>query len=231
MAWTNPSSPNVMDFWSFCYQNGIPESSIPQPKFTITSGGSGYTTAPDVTIDPPTVGVTMTATALIASGSVSALTLTNPGTNYASAPNVTIASSTGGTTATATVALGSVWPASVLNQSMDRTIDDNAGAAIQGELTSYTKACYNLGFHLMLLLAQDGAGQSFFKNIRSTYELTQFRPGIMLASGDQATSQTYIVPKFFHELTLEALEATKTPWGRQWIEYQMMYSGTIWGMS
>ena len=50
---------------------------------TITTAGSGYTSAPTVTFaGPPFTGTTATGTATIASGSVTGVTITNPGTNY-----------------------------------------------------------------------------------------------------------------------------------------------------
>lgn len=212
--------------------NGVPTASLPKPTATISAGGSGYTSAPAVTIDPPAIGVTMTATATISGGAVTAITVNNPGTNYAATPSLTIAAPASGTQATGAItALGSTWPASVLNEAMDRTIDSTGGANLLGELSAYVKACYNIGFHLLLVFAADPSGGTFFKTTRATYKLTQFRPGIVMAAGDQATSQTFIVPEFFQHITLEALEATKTPWGRQWVEYQQMYGQTIWDMS
>lgn len=72
---------------------------------TVTNPGSGYTSAPTVTIDaPPAGGTQATAKATIdpVAGTVTALTVTNPGSGYLSQPNVTI-SGGGGAGATATV--------------------------------------------------------------------------------------------------------------------------------
>ncbi len=233
MAWVNPLKPNLIDFFTFAYLNGTPTSSLPLPSVTITSGGSGYTTPPSVTFSSPGIGITMAGTAIVSDGVVTGVNITNPGTNYSSAPTVTFGEPpAGGTQATGTVTLGSPWPATVLNMSMDRTIRDHGnGARIYGELSSYVMACYNLAFHLLLEFTPDPANSTFFTNARKQFALTQFRPGIVMASGDQATSQTLIVPAFFQNITLEALEATKTPWGRQWVEYEQMYGQTIWDYS
>lgn len=69
---------------------------------TITSGGSGYSAAPTVTISAPnqTGGVQATATATITSGVVTAITITEPGTGYTSAPSVTFSSGAASATAT-----------------------------------------------------------------------------------------------------------------------------------
>ena len=70
--------------------------------FTVTSGGSGYTAAPGVTISDP--GCTATATATVTGGAVTAVT---PGTVTGSciAPQVTVAAPPGVTAATATAAI------------------------------------------------------------------------------------------------------------------------------
>lgn len=233
MAWINPTSPNIGDFFTFCYQQGVPDADLPNVATSVTDGGGGYTSAPPVTIAPPAIGVTMAATATVSGGVVTGLTITNPGTNYGALPAVTIAAPpSGGTQATAEVtALASPFPAQVLNSSILRTINDNAGAPILGELSSYVMAVYNMAFHQLLKFCPDQSGQTFFATARKTYNLANMRPGIVMAAGDQGSSQTMIVPEFFQHISLEALEATKTPWGQFWVSYQQMYGQTIWGWS
>jgi FtsP/CotA-like multicopper oxidase with cupredoxin domain len=77
----------------------------------LTTGGSGYTAAPTVTIGAPGAGgIQATAVATVSGGVVTAVTVINPGSNYAVAPAVTF---TGGgaavqATATASIITGSV---------------------------------------------------------------------------------------------------------------------------
>jgi hypothetical protein len=71
---------------------------------TITSGGSGYTTAPTVTFSAPTTGTTATGTAVLSNGSVISVTITNAGSGYTTPPTVTFSAPTSGTTATGTAA-------------------------------------------------------------------------------------------------------------------------------
>jgi len=68
----------------------------------ITNKGSGYTSAPAVTISAPnqTNGVQATATSTITANAVSSIAITNGGSGYTSAPTVTITGG-GGTGATA----------------------------------------------------------------------------------------------------------------------------------
>ncbi len=72
----------------------------------ITSGGSGYTAAPAVTLTGGG-GTGATATATITGGAVTAITILTVGSGYTSAPTVTIAppGTLGGVTATATATI------------------------------------------------------------------------------------------------------------------------------
>jgi hypothetical protein len=67
----------------------------------VTNGGSGYTTAPSVTIAAPTTGTQAMAVANISNGKVVSITLTNVGTGYTYPPLVTIGAPTSGTAASA----------------------------------------------------------------------------------------------------------------------------------
>ena len=71
---------------------------------TVTSGGSGYTVAPSVTISPPQTagGVQALASAFFFNGQVTSIAINNPGSGYTEAPTVTITGGNGlGATATA----------------------------------------------------------------------------------------------------------------------------------
>jgi len=67
-------------------------------KITITNAGTGYTTAPNVTISATqqTGGVNATATCTVANGSIQTVTITDAGTGYTNASNVTVTFSGGG---------------------------------------------------------------------------------------------------------------------------------------
>ncbi|HKS22733.1 MAG TPA: C25 family cysteine peptidase [Thermoanaerobaculia bacterium] len=68
-------------------------------QITITNGGSGYTSAPTVTIGGTGAGATATAT--VANGAVVAVTITNPGTGYTGTPTVSFGGPGAGAVATA----------------------------------------------------------------------------------------------------------------------------------
>ena len=63
---------------------------------TVVSPGSGYTSAPTVTIAAPGGnGTTATATATVANGRITGFTVTNGGSGYSSAPSVTLSGGNG----------------------------------------------------------------------------------------------------------------------------------------
>jgi hypothetical protein len=78
---------------------------------TVTNGGSGYTTAPTVTIAAPAgpSGITATAFASILDGSVTEITLITSGSQYTSTPSITISAPGSGTTATATATTAPIY--------------------------------------------------------------------------------------------------------------------------
>lgn len=73
---------------------------------TITNPGSGYSSAPTVTVAAPPSGRRATVAAVVSGGSVVALTITDPGMGYTSPPAITIAPPPSGVQATATTILG-----------------------------------------------------------------------------------------------------------------------------
>jgi hypothetical protein len=71
----------------------------------VTTGGSGYTSAPTVAFSGGGGGTGATATATIANGAVTGVTITNPGSGYTAAPTVTFTGGSGtGAAATANLA-------------------------------------------------------------------------------------------------------------------------------
>lgn len=94
----------------------------PVVGITVVSPGTGYTSAPTVTIAAPPVGGTQaTATATVANGRITGFTVTNPGSGYNSVPSVSL-SGGGGSLASAravieggTVTSQRLWPAASIN--------------------------------------------------------------------------------------------------------------------
>ncbi len=101
----------------------------------LTAGGTGYTTAPNVTLTGGG-GTGATATATVTAGVVTGVTITNPGNNYTSAPTVAFVGG-GGTGAAATAV--ATTPASVT-----ATIKVSAGRIYSPAPDSYSNWSVNL---------------------------------------------------------------------------------------
>ena len=82
-------------------------------KIVVSSGGTGYTNVPSITIDSPTgpgIAVDATAVPVISNGTVTSIDIISNGTQYTEAPTVTIASpDVGINTATATAVLRPIY--------------------------------------------------------------------------------------------------------------------------
>jgi hypothetical protein len=81
----------------------IPGAANSINTLSVTNRGSGYTSAPTVSISAPASGTTATATATVSGGLITGFTITSPGSGYTSPPTVTI--SGGGGTGGAAVAI------------------------------------------------------------------------------------------------------------------------------
>ena len=78
-------------------------------SIAVTAGGSGYTSAPTVTVANPNSGTTVaTATATISGGAITAISVPFGGVGYTSVPVITI-SGGGGSGGTATATLSTAW--------------------------------------------------------------------------------------------------------------------------
>ena len=118
----------------------------PVASITVTAGGTGYTTAPTVTIAAPTdtTGTTATGTATIdANGVVTGITVTSGGSLYSTVPTVTLTGGNG-TGATATAVLGTAN--NVVAYSYDPSTEDlnvyKNGILLNDTLSDGTAAQY-----------------------------------------------------------------------------------------
>jgi hypothetical protein len=95
----------------------------------------------------------------------------------------------------------------------------------------YVLAVYELGADRFITIAQDDGQGTFYQTQRTTFGVLEFRPGVVMASGDGPTSQTLVVPDWYRELPLAAQEQIKTPWGRRYLAYAQMYGPYVVGVT
>ena len=101
----------------------------------LTSGGTGYTLVPSVTIDPPATagGIQAQASAFIFNGQVTSIAINNPGSGYTTAPTVTI---TGGN--------GNGAAATAVLDTVDFELDINGAIRTSTSIISDTARVLNL---------------------------------------------------------------------------------------
>ena len=120
-------------------QSGLPRVGINRTgqrvnNINITAGGSGYTLAPTVVIDPPPAGGTQAlASAFIFAGSVVSVAVNDPGNGYTTAPNVSF---TGGN--------GAGAAATAVLDTVDFELDINGAIRTSTSIISDTARILNL---------------------------------------------------------------------------------------
>ena len=128
----------------------------------VTNGGSGYTVAPTVTIENPTISDSLnsaTATAAITNGKVTSITITNAGLGYTSIPNVTISGTGTGATAIA-----------------------NVDANVSTLQTTYTPVPYNFEIDLSIMVLNSDDGTQILEQI-----LPYFTPEFQVTMNEMKT--------------------------------------------
>jgi hypothetical protein len=126
----------------------------------VTGGGSGYTSAPTVTLQDPPTRLTATATAVLTDGKVTSITLDTAGIGYTTIPNVTITGG-GGSGATATA-----------------NVDANTSTLI----TAYTPVPYNFDIDLSIMVKNSDDGTQILEQI-----LPFFTPEYHVTLNEMAT--------------------------------------------
>ena len=101
-----PASDNhwIIEFTSGPYTGLVKQVVGRVTSITVTAGGSGYVSAPAVTVSGSSVAAA-TATATVSGGAVTAITVVSSGTGFLATPTVTIAAPPSGVQATATAVI------------------------------------------------------------------------------------------------------------------------------
>jgi hypothetical protein len=103
----------------------------------------------------------------------------------------------------------------------------------------YTLMVYNLGGSYIVNFAQDVstaivAGSNppapFFANLRQTWNINGFNPGVIQSSSDEGTSQSFVVSEAAKTFSLADIQQLKDPYGRTYLQFAQQI-GTLWGIS
>jgi hypothetical protein len=134
------------------------------------------------------------------------------------------------------IAPDSVWFTYAYNYAI--AIVNTQLACVAGPI--YMLAVYNLATDFIFNWAPDLPGSlyptnnpdklGYFAYLRDKWGLTNFVAGVINASSDVSTSQSFTVPKFVDDLNMSDLQNMKTPWGRQYLALAQKV-GTLWGLT
>jgi uncharacterized repeat protein (TIGR01451 family) len=176
-------------------------------SITLGLGGTGYASAPTVTISAPTSGTTATATATVSGGAVTAITIVNPGSGYTSTPTVSFSGPGSGATAAAVLGTGIIYTAGSSSPTISLTLTEGvcsvsssatptvSGAVITTQPTDKTY-CWSAGAAVQITLTVTGNAGSTYQWKRSTDGGTTFANapnagGTNDGNGTGATTSTY----------------------------------------
>ena len=219
MAFSNPTTPNLADFITFVYSNGVSNTQLPSGVLNVvTVDASGNLTATSVS------GTVAAGMVLIGTGLANNATLvsydssTLTGT-VSPAPSVAISG--------ATVNAWSPYLTWAFGQATGASPDPPPLLAP----IIWVLATYNLGMHVLLRIAQDVSGQTFFQDTRTDFKIGSFVSGVLSASNDENTGNQIVVPEAFKKLSLGNLDLLKTPYGQEYLMYIQQYGPTIVGVS
>ena len=208
MAWTDPTTPNIADFYTFILAQGVPVQDLPSGGLTtvaIDTSGNLTAISPTGTISPGMV--------LIGIG----------------IPEGTYILTWDSTTLTGTV---SPAPSSAVSVPTAQTYSQYVQWAfsyasiyclVSVETLLFVLATYNLGMHKLLKIGQDISPSTYFSDMRTQAKMLSFAPGVVSQATDEATSAGLVVPEFFKGLLVTDLDLVKSPWGLEYLNYKQSY--------
>jgi len=94
----------------------------------------------------------------------------------------------------------------------------------------YCFAVYLLATSFLINWCPDQPGQTFFVDLRKSWNISGFVGGIVSSTADQGTSESMDMPDFIKGLTIGQMGMIKDPFGRQFLA-MMADNGPIWGIS
>lgn len=217
MSFTNPTAPNVGDFYAFALSQGVPAGDLPAGTLaTISIDTSGNATAASVT------GTIQPGMALAGPGV--------PANTYIATWSGTSGTVTPAPTSTVVAASANAYSPWVMWAFIGAMAVTLTPPACMPPIL-YVMAVYNYAMHKLLKIGQDQAGQTFFMTQRASFNLLSFKAGPVASSADQATSSTLVTPDFLKGLTMGDLDLLLTPWGREYLDYSQQYGPSIVGVS
>lgn len=109
--------------------------------------------------------------------------------------------------------------------------------SVPGAWSLYARAVYNLAADTLINWEQDAPDAPAYQNkmpywewLRGKYGVNAFVPGVVQSTSDEGTSDSFLVPEAFKELTIANLGNLKTPYGIAYLGIAQSWGG-IWGLT
>jgi hypothetical protein len=217
---TNPTTPNLADYTTFLYGAvGIPTDQLPTASGTATGGStttlvdSSKSWAPNQWAGYFVCDLTQGETPLVASNTANTLTFFQAVPQAAAAGDSYL------------IVPDSIYTS--FHVSME-TVNEVLNC---GSPTLYTLAVYNLAADRLINFANDLPNQTYFRDERKKFRISDVSVGVVSATSDEATSTSLLNPETMKMFTLQDLQTLKTPYGRYYMGIAQDYGSTIWGLT
>lgn len=224
MAFVDPTTPNLADFITFCREQGLTTTDLPDTsEYFLWS----FTQAVDIVISVPQIASILYVLAVY---NLAFHQLLMIGQDTSGLALTSLMWSGGQVTATTTAALS----ASV-GSTQTFAVSGSVPLAYNG-----TYSCVVTGANTFVYALQTDPGTAtlvgtygtvFFTTQRANYKLLSFSAGAISSSSDQGTSESTVNPDFFRHLTFTDLNLMLTPWGRNYMSFAQCYGPTVVGLS
>ena len=94
----------------------------------------------------------------------------------------------------------------------------------------YTAATYNWAASLIIEYQPDQTGQVLFTQLRQSFGVGNFVPGVLTSVSNEATSESLTIGKGLSNLSIVDLQRAKDPYGRTALGI-LQQLGTLWGLN
>lgn len=216
----SPTTPNVTDYVAFLYGVvGIPAANLPSAGGMASGGDTGTLQDFSQSWNPSqwtgysVVDSTQGETASVASNDSSTLffgaTVANPvlpGDAYQIVPDI-------------------IRTSLAIAQEIVNTALSQLSPSI------YVLAVYNLAADRLINFAMDVANQTYFKDVRKAFRLTEVSVGVPSQVSDQGTAVGILNPEQMRLFTLQDLQTLRTPYGRTYMSFAQMLGRTVFGLT
>ncbi len=94
----------------------------------------------------------------------------------------------------------------------------------------YQQAVYNLAASLLIQYTPDNPCMTYFSAYRKNNNIGGSRQGVISASSDETTSQSWLIPDFYKNLSISDFQNMSNPYGIAYLAIAQKY-GAIWGLN